>query len=93
MKLCWLLPNDKSGGISPVVLSCCRQAAQAGHKTTMLFLNKPSWLTSNQFQVSSLGLPNGAKETPKILLTLVTININNMAESPRVYQVNRLYMY
>ncbi len=68
MKLCWLLPNDKSGGISPVVLSCCRQAAQAGHKTTMLFLNKPSWLTSNQFQVSSLGLPNGATETPKILL-------------------------
>lgn len=68
MKLCWLLPNDKSGGISPVVLSCCRQAAQAGHKTTMLFLNKPSWLTSNQFQVSSLGLPNGATETPKMLL-------------------------
>ena len=78
MKLCWLLPNDKSGGISPVVLSCCRQAAQAGHQTTMLFLNQPSFLTSNRFQVSSLELSNRATETPKILLQWLEKNLQDV---------------
>jgi glycosyltransferase involved in cell wall biosynthesis len=64
MKLCWLIPTDKSGGISPVALSCCRQAAQAGHQATMLLLTHPTWLVSDDFQVSSLGLPGGATETP-----------------------------
>lgn len=68
MKLCWLLPSDKSGGISPVALSCCRQAAQAGHEATMLLLAKPTWITDDNFQVSSLDLYAGAKETPAILL-------------------------
>jgi glycosyltransferase involved in cell wall biosynthesis len=67
MKLCWLLPSDKSGGISPVALSCCRQATQAGHQTTMLLLTHPTWLASDDFQVSSLGLPGAETETPKIL--------------------------
>lgn len=67
MKLCWLLPSDKSGGISPVVLSCCRQATQAGHEVTMLLLSPPTWITSNGFKVSSLGLYGGATDTPKIL--------------------------
>ncbi len=67
MKLCWLIPSDKSGGISPVALSCCRQATQAGHQTTMLLLTHPTWMASDDFQVSSLELPGGATETPKIL--------------------------
>ena len=67
MKLCWLIPSDQSGGISPVALSCCRQATQAGHQATMLLLTHPTWIASDDFQVSSLGLPGGAIETPKIL--------------------------
>jgi glycosyltransferase involved in cell wall biosynthesis len=67
MKLCWLLPSDKSGGITPVSLSCCRQAINAGHQATMLLLKKPTWISSDGFQVASLGLDAGVAETPKIL--------------------------
>lgn len=69
MKLCWLIPSDRSGGISPVALSCCQQAAKAGHETTMLMLLKPTWITNNyDFQVSSLELTGWAAETPVKLL-------------------------
>jgi glycosyltransferase involved in cell wall biosynthesis len=67
MKLCWLLPSDKSGGISPVVLSCCRQANEAGHEATMLLLKNPTWVRGNGFHVASLGLEAGEADTPKIL--------------------------
>jgi hypothetical protein len=69
MKLCWLVPSDRSGGISPVAASCCRQAAKAGYKTTMLMLLKSNNINNScDFQVSSLGLDSSAPETPKILL-------------------------
>ncbi|MEA5503147.1 glycosyltransferase family 4 protein [Halotia wernerae UHCC 0503] len=75
MKLCWLIPGDKSGGISPVALSCCRQAAQAGYETTMLMLTQPSCMSSNNdFRVSSLGLNGSAPETPKVLLQWLNEN-------------------
>ncbi len=64
MKICWLLPSDTSGGITPMVLSCCRQAAQAGYATTMLLLHNPTWISSNDFKVATLGLPAGASDTP-----------------------------
>lgn len=68
MRLCWLVPSDRSGGISPVALSCCRQAAKAGYETTMLLLTTPTWITSDDFKVLSLGLASSAPETPKVLL-------------------------
>jgi Glycosyl transferases group 1/Glycosyltransferase Family 4 len=65
MKLCWLIPSDKSGGISPVAFSCCRQAAKAGHETTILMLGTPTWIGNDyDFRVSSLGLKGWAPETP-----------------------------
>lgn len=68
MKLCWLIPGDRGGGVAPVALSCCQQAAQSGHQTTMLMLVKPTWLTGENFQVSSLELSGSAPETPIVLL-------------------------
>jgi glycosyltransferase involved in cell wall biosynthesis len=68
MKLCWLIPSDRSGGIAPVALSCCRQAAKAGHEITLLMLLTPTWITSETFRVLSLNLPGSAPETPKVLL-------------------------
>lgn len=69
MKLCWLIPSDKSGGISPVALSCCRQAAQARYETTMLMLLTPTWISHDyDFRVSSLELGGWAPETPVKLL-------------------------
>ncbi|SRR5579883_170676 len=69
MKLCWLIPSDRSGGISPVALSCCRQVSQAGHDTTMLMLLTPTWIGDDyDFRVLSLGLRGWAPETPIKLL-------------------------
>lgn len=69
MKLCWLIPSDTSGGMSPVALSCCRQAAKTGHDTTMLMLLKPTWMNNDyDFRVSSLELKGWAPETPVKLL-------------------------
>ncbi len=69
MKVCWLIPSDRSGGITPVALSCCEKAAKAGHKTTMLLLATPTRIgTNNNFQVSSLGLYANAPEAPAALL-------------------------
>ncbi len=69
MRLCWLIASDCSGGISPVVLSCCRQAALAGYDVTMLMLLPPSWIEDNyDFQVLSLKLYSSAPKTPSVLL-------------------------
>lgn len=68
MKLCWLIPDDQGGGISPVALSCCMQAAEAGHETTLLMLLTPTWINGDNFRVSSLGLRGSAPETPIKLL-------------------------
>ncbi|MBF2066453.1 MAG: glycosyltransferase [Calothrix sp. C42_A2020_038] len=69
MKLCWLIPSDQSGGISPVALSCCRQAAQAGYETTMLMLLPPSWIGNDyDFRVISLNLSSSAPKAPQVLL-------------------------
>lgn len=69
MKLCWLIPSDCSGGISPVALSCCRQAALAGYDVTMLMLLPPSWIGNGyEFKVVSLNLQSSAPQTPSVLL-------------------------
>jgi hypothetical protein len=70
MKLCWLIPDDRGGGIASVALSCCRQAAKAGHETTLLLVLSPtSWIgTGHDFRVTSLGLSGSAPEAPETLL-------------------------
>jgi len=69
MKLCWLIPSLPGGGVAAVALSCCRQAARVGHKTTLLMLLSPTgWLdTSHAFRVSSLEL-SGVETAPETLL-------------------------
>jgi len=70
MKLCWLIPSVRGGGVAAVSLSCCRQAARAGHETTLLMLLSPTgWMdTSHDFRVSSLELSGAAQEAPETLL-------------------------
>lgn len=70
MKLCWLIPGDRGGGVASVALSCCRQAAKAGHDVTLLMLLIPtSWIDNvRDFRVLSLGLDGAAQEAPKTLL-------------------------
>ncbi len=76
MKLCWLIPSARRGGVAAVALSCCRQAALAGHETTLLMLLAPTgWMdTSHDFRVSSLELSGAAQEAPKTLLQWLESN-------------------
>ncbi len=70
MKLCWLIPDDRGGGVASVALSCCRQAARAGHETTLLLVLSPTgWIgNGHHFRVMSLGLSGSAQEAPERLL-------------------------
>ncbi|MDB9446464.1 glycosyltransferase family 4 protein [Anabaena sp. CS-542/02] len=71
MKLCWLIPDDRSGGVASVAISCCEQAAKAGYETTLLLVLEPtSRLTANNlpFRVASFGLEGLAEETPVELI-------------------------
>lgn len=80
MKLCWLIPDDRGGGVASVALSCCRQAAQAGYETTLLLvLSSTEWIkTDDSFQISSLGLSYSAQETPTAILTWLENNPQDM---------------
>ncbi|MTJ07920.1 glycosyltransferase [Anabaena sp. UHCC 0204] len=71
MKICWLIPDDRSGGVASVAISCCEQAAKAGYETTLLLVLKPtSRLATNNFpfRVASLGLEGLAEKTPVELI-------------------------
>ncbi|MDJ0674824.1 MAG: glycosyltransferase [Calothrix sp. MO_167.B42] len=76
MKLCWLIPDDRGGGVASVALSCCQQAAGAGHETTLLMVLSPTgWIgTNHDFQVSSLNLNGLAQETPQALINWLEKN-------------------
>lgn len=38
LRLSWLVPDDRGGGVVSVAQACCRQAAMAGHDVTLLML-------------------------------------------------------
>jgi len=71
MRLCWLIPDDQGGGVASVALSCCRQAAAAGHDVTLLMALPPSGHVDEYvegFDVASLGIEAQPPESPKRLV-------------------------
>jgi glycosyltransferase involved in cell wall biosynthesis len=70
MNLCWLVPNDHAGGIISVAVSCCRQAAAAGHDVTLLLLTEPEGHFDEYatFCYESLGLPAKSPSAPQALV-------------------------
>jgi glycosyltransferase involved in cell wall biosynthesis len=76
MKLCWLIPNDRTGGVSSVALSACRQAACCGHEITLLTVISPTEAIEPdcRFKNASLNLDRPARETPSALLQWLTQN-------------------
>ena len=66
MRLCWFVPNDEGGGVISVALSCCRQAAAAGHNVTLLLV-RPStgWIEEYAtFPYESLGKASDGHDVP-----------------------------
>ena len=70
MKLCWLIPDDRGGGIASVALSCCRQAARAGHEVTLLMALPPTGHLDEHvegFTLASLDITKQGPEGPRRL--------------------------
>lgn len=70
MKICWLIPNDRGGGVSSVAASVCQKAAQDGRDITLLtVLSLSDRFDSNcYFKIASLNLSPPARDTPIALL-------------------------
>ena len=71
MRLCWLIPDDRGGGIASVALSCCRQAAAAGHAVTLLMALSPTGHLkeyASGFRLDSLGIESQSSEGPHRLV-------------------------
>jgi glycosyltransferase involved in cell wall biosynthesis len=70
MRLCWLIPNDRGGGIAPVAQACCQQLAKLGYDLTLLLVT-PSVgriQASQEYFLDSLNLVGGANDAPNALL-------------------------
>lgn len=76
MRLCWLVPDDRGGGVISVAMSCVRQARAAGHDAVMLLMLEPTgWLDGVKgIRTASLGLKAPANETPRALMSWLSQN-------------------
>lgn len=70
MNLCWLIPSDRSGGVSAVVLSACWEAARSAYTPTLLTVISPADPIDleSPFTIASLHLHRPAYDTPPALL-------------------------
>jgi glycosyltransferase involved in cell wall biosynthesis len=71
MNLCWLIPDDRGGGTAAVALSCCRQAARAGHDVTLLMALPPTGHLDEHvegFEVASLDAASPYQDVPERLI-------------------------
>jgi glycosyltransferase involved in cell wall biosynthesis len=101
MKLCWLIPDDRSGGVRTVAQACCQEAAQNGHEVTLLaVLPLTQRLTDlSHVQITSLGLSEPALETPITLINwlrhnpqdVLFLNGCEQADTAIAYLPNDLY--
>ena len=70
MKLCWLVADDRGGGIVSVALSCVRQAQAAGHDATLLLLlPSTGWLAGQTgIRIDSLQKSDFDRDSPEAIL-------------------------
>ena len=75
-KLCWLVPDDKGGGVVSVALSCCREARAAGHTVTLLMLLPPTGHISEHvdFELVSLDVIAPGCDAPKKIVDWLAKN-------------------
>jgi glycosyltransferase involved in cell wall biosynthesis len=81
MRLCWLIPDDRGGGTAAVALSCCRQAAQAGHEVTLLMALRPTGHLDEhieEFAVDTLGIEPRSPDAPERLVRWLQTNPQNI---------------
>ncbi|RYD85337.1 MAG: glycosyltransferase [Verrucomicrobiaceae bacterium] len=67
MKLCWIVPDDRGGGVISVVVSLCQAAVKEGHEVTLLMLREPTgWMGElGDVQLVSLGLSPEHSDSPR----------------------------
>ena len=66
-KLCWLVPDDRGGGVVSVALSCCRQALEAGEDPTLLMMLSPTGHIAEHvnFRLTSLNVVAPGFDAPE----------------------------
>jgi glycosyltransferase involved in cell wall biosynthesis len=76
MKLCWLIPDDRGGGVASVAQVCCQQLAQSGHDVTLLIVLTPTGQIKSpqNFHIDSLYVSGSAENTPNTLLEWLKVN-------------------
>jgi glycosyltransferase involved in cell wall biosynthesis len=79
-KLCWLVPDDKGGGVVSVALSCCREARAAGHDVTLLMLLAPTGHIQEHvdFNLASLDVLAPGFDAPKRMVEWLVQNPQDM---------------
>ena len=71
MRLTWLVPDDKGGGVVSVAQALCREATRAGHNATLLLLLQPDGHASKfgGLQIQTLDAKPPYDKAPAQLIT------------------------
>ncbi|MDY6937092.1 MAG: glycosyltransferase [Cyanobacteriota bacterium] len=80
MKLCWLIPSDRGGGVTSVAVSVSQQATSSQHELTLLTVIAPleNLDTNHKLKCDSLQLKRPARETPIALLEWLQTHPQNV---------------
>lgn len=76
LRLTWLCPDDKGGGVVTVAQGCVRQAALAGHDATLLLALEPTGhaIAYGSAQLTSLGATPPYADIPARLIAWLKAN-------------------
>jgi glycosyltransferase involved in cell wall biosynthesis len=70
LRIAWLVPDDRGGGVVSVAEACCRQAAKAGHDPTLLLALAPNGHAAEfgGFRLADLGAEPPYRDIPERLI-------------------------
>lgn len=69
-RLCWVVPDDRGGGVVSVAEACCRQAVARGHDATLLLLLAPTGHVAEyaSFTIDTLDARPPYRDAPERLM-------------------------
>ena len=76
LRIAWLVPDDRGGGVVSVAQGCCRQAVREGHDATLLLLLPTTGRAGEfgGFKVQSLEAESPYSDAPKKLVDWLRAN-------------------
>lgn len=76
LRLTWLCPDDKGGGVVSVAEGCCKEAAAAGHEVTLLLALAPTGHVSRygEAKIATLDSRPPYRDIPNSLVSWLAFN-------------------